>query len=418
MMRAPALRGPRAPRRMAMLAYPGAQMLDITGPLEVFARSARLLLEQGLRANSVYEVEVIAAQAGPVKTSSGVEILAARPLTAVQAPLDTLLVAGGVGSREALRSSLVLGFLRRMAPRVRRLASVCTGAFLLAEAGLLNGRRATTHWAYCAELAKRYPQVQVEPDPIFVRDGRIYTSAGVTAGMDLALGLVEEDLGQVHPGGGARGGVDPPVADEDRIGFDLDLRVTLRELSAVRPVRRGTPSVQESCLCQQKSPCTHGSKAPDPRRHAPQKSEHEGAAQGLPRTYTARDEQRVKGSLHRSEGTRRQDLDPARRLHRSRLCCDYLHLVDGIRTQPLLQQKASAPRKDLQGARDVEHLRSRVGEHCHPARRAGPSKCGSSHHGVSIVPPEAVCNDIQPINSAKPLRQGFGRGPCSTTRWR
>ncbi len=179
-----------------MLAYPGAQMLDITGPLEVFARSARLLLEQGLRANSVYEVEVIAAQAGPVKTSSGVEILAARPLTAVQAPLDTLLVAGGVGSREALRSSLVLGFLRRMAPRVRRLASVCTGAFLLAEAGLLNGRRATTHWAYCAELAKRYPQVQVEPDPIFVRDGRIYTSAGVTAGMDLALGLVEEDLGR------------------------------------------------------------------------------------------------------------------------------------------------------------------------------------------------------------------------------
>jgi len=171
-------------------------MLDITGPLEVFARSARLLLEQGLRANSVYEVEVIAAQAGPVKTSSGVEILAARPLTAVQAPLDTLLVAGGVGSREALRSSLVLGFLRRMAPRVRRLASVCTGAFLLAEAGLLNGRRATTHWAYCAELAKRYPQVQVEPDPIFVRDGRIYTSAGVTAGMDLALGLVEEDLGR------------------------------------------------------------------------------------------------------------------------------------------------------------------------------------------------------------------------------
>ena len=179
-----------------MLAYPGAQMLDITGPLEVFARSARLLLEQGLRADSVYEVEVIAAQTGPVKTSSGVEILAARPLTAVHAPLDTLLVAGGVGSREALRSSLVLGFLRRMAPRVRRLASVCTGAFLLAEAGLLNGRRATTHWAYCAELAKRYPQVQVEPDPIFVRDGRIYTSAGVTAGMDLALGLVEEDLGR------------------------------------------------------------------------------------------------------------------------------------------------------------------------------------------------------------------------------
>ena len=179
-----------------MLAYPGAQMLDITGPVEVFARSARLLVEQGLRAGPLYEVEVVAERGGPVKTSSGVEILAARPLAAVRGRLDTLLVAGGVGSRQALRSPVLLGFLRRMAPRVRRLASVCTGAFLLAEAGLLDGRRATTHWAYCDELAKRYPRVQVEPDPIFVRDGRIYTSAGVTAGMDLALGLVEEDLGR------------------------------------------------------------------------------------------------------------------------------------------------------------------------------------------------------------------------------
>jgi transcriptional regulator GlxA family with amidase domain len=179
-----------------MLAYPGAQMLDVTGPVEVFARSARLLVEQGLRAGPPYEVEVVAERGGPVKTSSGVEILAARPLAAVRGRLDTLLVAGGVGSRQALRSPVLLGFLRRMAPRVRRLASVCTGAFLLAEAGLLDGRRATTHWAYCDELAKRYPQVEVDPDPIFVRDGRIYTSAGVTAGMDLALGLVEEDLGR------------------------------------------------------------------------------------------------------------------------------------------------------------------------------------------------------------------------------
>ncbi|HTF32278.1 MAG TPA: GlxA family transcriptional regulator [Myxococcota bacterium] len=196
MTRSLALRGPRAPRRITMLAYPGAQMLDITGPVEVFARSARLLVEQGLRAGPPYEVEVVAERGGPVKTSSGVEILAARPLAAVRGRLDTLLVAGGVGSRQALRSPVLLGFLRRMAPRVRRLASVCTGAFLLAEAGLLDGRRATTHWAYCDELAKRYPQVEVDPDPIFVRDGRIYTSAGVTAGMDLALGLVEEDLGR------------------------------------------------------------------------------------------------------------------------------------------------------------------------------------------------------------------------------
>lgn len=179
-----------------MLAYPGAQMLDITGPVEVFARSGRFLVEQGLCADPFYQVEVIAERGGPVKTSSGVEIVAARPLAAVRGPLDTLLVAGGVGSRQALRSPALLGFLRRMAPRVRRLASVCTGAFLLAETGLLDGRRATTHWAYCEELAQRYPQVEVDPDPIFVRDGRIYTSAGVTAGMDLALGLVEEDLGR------------------------------------------------------------------------------------------------------------------------------------------------------------------------------------------------------------------------------
>jgi transcriptional regulator GlxA family with amidase domain len=196
MTRSLALPGPRAPRQIAMLAYPGAQMLDITGPVEVFARSARFLVEQGLRADPLYQVEVIAERGGPVKTSSGVEILAARPLAAVRGRLDTLLVAGGVGSRQALRSPVLLGFLRRMAPRVRRLASVCTGAFLLAESGLLDGRRATTHWAYCDELAKRYPQVEVDPDPIFVRDGRIYTSAGVTAGMDLALGLVEEDLGR------------------------------------------------------------------------------------------------------------------------------------------------------------------------------------------------------------------------------
>jgi len=191
-----ALRGPRAPRRIALLAYPGAQILDVTGPIEVFARGARCLLEQGLRADPVYQVEVIAERSGPFRTSCGVEIIAARSIAALRSPPDTLLVAGGVGSRQALRSPALLGFLRRMAPRVRRLASVCTGAFLLAEAGLLGGRRATTHWAYCPELAKRYPQVRVEPDPIFVRDGRIYTSAGVTAGMDLALGLLEEDLGR------------------------------------------------------------------------------------------------------------------------------------------------------------------------------------------------------------------------------
>jgi transcriptional regulator GlxA family with amidase domain len=104
-----------------------------------------------------------------------------------------------MGTRRTLTDRRLMSWLRRIAPRVRRLASVCTGAFLLAEAGLLDGRRATTHWASCRELAERYPRVVVDADPIFVRDGRVYTSAGVTAGMDLALALVEEDHGARSP---------------------------------------------------------------------------------------------------------------------------------------------------------------------------------------------------------------------------
>jgi transcriptional regulator GlxA family with amidase domain len=110
--------------------------------------------------------------------------------------LDTLIVAGGTGTREALADHTLIDWIRKVAPRTRRVASVCTGAFLLAEAGLLDGRRATTHWSACALLAERYPAVDVDPDPIYARDGNVYTSAGVTAGMDLALALVEEDMGR------------------------------------------------------------------------------------------------------------------------------------------------------------------------------------------------------------------------------
>jgi transcriptional regulator GlxA family with amidase domain len=114
----------------------------------------------------------------------------------VSGGIDTLLVAGGIGAPRAAADRALIGWLRRIAPRARRLGSVCTGAFLLAEAGLLDGRRATTHWRFCRQLAERYPRVAVDPDPIFVRDRRVYTSAGVTAGMDLALALVEEDHGR------------------------------------------------------------------------------------------------------------------------------------------------------------------------------------------------------------------------------
>lgn len=177
--------------RVAMLAFPQVQILDVTGPLEVFGRAARLLRERGRR--GAYEVEIVAARAGPFDCSSGLRLHAGRSIAAA-GRIDTLLVAGGLGTEAALADPRLTRWLRRMAPRVRRLGSVCTGAFLLAEAGLLDGRRAATHWQHCADLAARYPRVRVEPDPVFVHDG-VYTSAGVTAGMDLALALVEEDFG-------------------------------------------------------------------------------------------------------------------------------------------------------------------------------------------------------------------------------
>jgi len=211
---APAGRCAPPTRRIVMLAYPGAQILDVTGPLEVFAAAS-----QGLAAAAqgfafadrpaspasaeapppAYTIELVAPAAGPVAMSSGLALVASRSAYALEHdtdPVDTLLVAGGVGSRTVVRDAELMAWLRRFAPRPRRLASVCTGALLLAEAGLLDGRRATTHWAYCETLARRYPQVTVDPDPIFVREGRLYTSAGVTAGIDLALALVEEDHGR------------------------------------------------------------------------------------------------------------------------------------------------------------------------------------------------------------------------------
>src|SRR5262245_40285302 len=186
----------RAPLRVAMVAFPDVQVLDVTGPLEVFGGTARGLVEIGRHPRPFYQVELLAAQPGPLATSSGLVLQATRSYASVSGGIDTLLVAGGRGSRAALRDEALLAWLRRMAPRVRRLGSVCTGALVLAEAGLLDGRRATTHWSACDMLAERYPRVRVEPDAIFVQDGKLWTSAGVTAGMDLALALVEEDLGR------------------------------------------------------------------------------------------------------------------------------------------------------------------------------------------------------------------------------
>jgi transcriptional regulator GlxA family with amidase domain len=183
-------------RTVAVLAFPGSQGLDVVGPLEVFGRTARWLREERGRATPAYETLVVSRRRGPLRSSSGYSLLADRALGDLREPVDTLLVAGGPGIREVLDDRSLHAWLRAAQGRARRFGSVCTGALLLARAGLLDGRRATTHWRSCARLAAEHPRVRVEPDRIFVRDRGVYTSAGVTAGMDLALAMVEEDHGR------------------------------------------------------------------------------------------------------------------------------------------------------------------------------------------------------------------------------
>ncbi|HEY0515570.1 MAG TPA: GlxA family transcriptional regulator [Solirubrobacteraceae bacterium] len=178
-------------RRVAILVYPGVQSLDVTGPLEVFA-GAHTLIERTRSGERGYEVRLIAASEAPLRTSSGMSIVPDCTLAGA-GEIDTLIVPGGSGHRQLTGDTALCAWLTRTARRTRRVASVCTGAFLLAQTGLLDGRRVTTHWAYAAKLARLHPQLDVDADPIFIRDGSIWTSAGVTAGMDLALALVEED---------------------------------------------------------------------------------------------------------------------------------------------------------------------------------------------------------------------------------
>jgi transcriptional regulator GlxA family with amidase domain len=184
---------PNEPRLIEVLAFPQVQLLDVTGPLQVFASANDHVVQSGGR--PPYLLRVVAQGGFGVLTSAGLG-LAAGPLPDTESALDTLMVAGGPGVDEAAKSAVLIDWVRARAMRARRVASVCTGAFLLAAAGLLDGRRAATHWSVCEAFARRFPAVHVEPDPIFVRDDRIWTSAGVTAGIDLALALVEEDLGR------------------------------------------------------------------------------------------------------------------------------------------------------------------------------------------------------------------------------
>ena len=182
-----------AARVVEVLTYPAVQLLDVTGPIQVFASANDFVTGAG--GACPYLLRVVARGEKRVRASAGLE-LATAPLTPIGEPLDTLLVAGGEGAEAAAEDPELVDWVRERAKRARRTASVCTGAFLLAAAGVLDGRRAATHWMYCAKLADRFPAVRVESDPIFVCDGAVWTSAGVTAGIDLALALVEEDLGR------------------------------------------------------------------------------------------------------------------------------------------------------------------------------------------------------------------------------
>jgi transcriptional regulator GlxA family with amidase domain len=162
----------------------------------VFAVAARRLRELGDESGRGYAVEIVNMGRGRYVTGAlGLSLVAKGSYRRVTGTIDTLLVVGGMQPWHPTTPRPVTGWLRRQAPRVRRLGGVCTGAFVLAEAGLLNGRRATTHWHYAEQLARWYPKVNVDPEPIFIRDGNIYTCAGMMAGIDLALALVEQDFG-------------------------------------------------------------------------------------------------------------------------------------------------------------------------------------------------------------------------------
>jgi transcriptional regulator GlxA family with amidase domain len=227
----------RKPVRIAMLAYPDVQILDVMGPLEVFSRTSRWLVEQGMRKDEHYRVDVIGLKRGLIRASSGIEFRAAYGLADPGPPIDTLLVAGGRGTAAHVGHAGIRRFLRAQAKRVRRLGTICTGAFLLAETGLLDERSATTHWGSCEELARRYPRVRVEPDRIFVKDGALYTSAGVTAGMDLALALVEEDLGREVALGVARALVMYLRRPGGQAQFSAQLAVQMAEHEPLRDLQ-------------------------------------------------------------------------------------------------------------------------------------------------------------------------------------
>ena len=181
------------PRRVVMIAMPCAEVMEIGGTLDVFY-AANLLLAEARSSDPGYAIEVV-SPAPIVRSWPGLCIKAERSYHDIRGPVDTLIITGTDTPAQATQDAELITWLARVAPRTRRLVGMCTGTFLLAAAGLLDGRRATSHWLFCDELTRQFPQIQVERDPIYVRDGAIYTGVGASAGLDLALALVEQDVG-------------------------------------------------------------------------------------------------------------------------------------------------------------------------------------------------------------------------------
>jgi transcriptional regulator GlxA family with amidase domain len=172
-----------------LLIYPGCDILDVCGPCDAFHYADYFLVRFGRTSEPDYQINILAVAPGPVRTSCGIELVATHGYSDISEGLDTLVVVGGIGAEQASRDPALVEW-------VRRVASICAGAFILAAAGLLHQRRVTTHWLFSDVLAMAYPSIEVDSNLIFARDGNIYSSGGTTAGIDLALALVEEDLGR------------------------------------------------------------------------------------------------------------------------------------------------------------------------------------------------------------------------------
>lgn len=182
-------------RSIGIIIFNGCNIVDACGPAGVFGAANELARDRGANTQP-YIIQFIGSAVGPIATSAGPCLYATKSIDQLPDGTDTIICAGGVGSRMMSLDHSAVRAVASVAQRSRRIVSVCTGAFVLAASGLLNGKRAVTHWAHCDDLACRFPDVNVDPDPIFIRDRNVYTSAGITAGMDLSLSLIEEDFGR------------------------------------------------------------------------------------------------------------------------------------------------------------------------------------------------------------------------------